>query len=327
MTEKSQGLPNAFIWRRLHSFTGFWLVLFLIEHLLTNSQAALFFGNDGNGFVNAVNAIHSLPYLEAIELFLLGVPLLIHMVWGVLYLRTAKLNSSKSDGSTPSLGEYSRNRAYSWQRITAWLLLIGIIAHVIQMRFIEYPVSAGAGDSQVFMVRLKLDQGLYTVADRLNVQLFDSAGIDREENLVHQAQKKLVQEQQNEPMQGSSAIGDELRQTQAVQQQELRLAALKKRPLDKGEVIAVARNFGTASLLVVRDTFKNPLFVSLYTFFVLAAAYHAFNGLWTFLISWGVILTQRSQKIMLKLSTGLMVLIAFFGLVAIWGTYWINLKH
>lgn len=35
-------LPSAFIWRRAHSLTGLWLVLFLIEHLLTNSQAALF---------------------------------------------------------------------------------------------------------------------------------------------------------------------------------------------------------------------------------------------------------------------------------------------
>ena len=122
-------LPNAFVWRRLHSFLGIWLVLFLIEHLVTNSQAALIIGDDGNGFVRGVNLIMSLPYLHVIEVVLIGVPFAVHIVWGIKYLRTSKSNSFGGDGSKPSLGQYGRNRAYTWQRITSWILLLGIILH------------------------------------------------------------------------------------------------------------------------------------------------------------------------------------------------------
>ncbi len=75
-------IPREFIWRRAHSLTGIWLVLFLIEHLFTNSQAALYIGDDGLGFVSSVNWLKNLPYLQVIEIFLLGVPFLIHGIWG-----------------------------------------------------------------------------------------------------------------------------------------------------------------------------------------------------------------------------------------------------
>src|ERR1700733_2092312 len=91
-------VPRAFIWRRLHSLMGLWLVLFLIEHLLVNSQAALILGENGKGFVEMVNKIHGLPFLKAIEFVLLGIPFLIHMVWGVKYLFTAKSNAHKTKG-------------------------------------------------------------------------------------------------------------------------------------------------------------------------------------------------------------------------------------
>jgi succinate dehydrogenase / fumarate reductase cytochrome b subunit len=45
------------------------------------------------------------------------------------------------------------------------------------------------------------------------------------------------------------------------------------------------------------------------------------------MISWGITLTERSQCIMRKIATGLMVIITFLGLAAIWGTYWINLRQ
>ena len=97
MTRPSQ----EFVWKRLHSLMGLWLVLFLIEHLFVNSQAALLLGGNGKSFVDAVNAIHNLPYLPAIEIGLLGIPILIHMVWGIKILFTSKSNVSSSDGSKP----------------------------------------------------------------------------------------------------------------------------------------------------------------------------------------------------------------------------------
>ena len=61
-------ISSTFIWRRVHSLMGFWLVLYLILHLLTNSQAALWIGDDGNGFVRMVNSLESLPYLQVVEI-------------------------------------------------------------------------------------------------------------------------------------------------------------------------------------------------------------------------------------------------------------------
>ena len=74
-TYQAHRLPRAFIWRRLHSLAGLWLVIYIIDHLLINSQAALLLGNDGRGFIHSVNAIHNLPYLSVIEILVLGVPI------------------------------------------------------------------------------------------------------------------------------------------------------------------------------------------------------------------------------------------------------------
>jgi len=275
-------LPRAFIGRRLHSLTGIWLVLFIIQHLFTNSQAALWIGDDGASFIKSVNDIHDLPFLPLIEIAVLAFPILIHMIWGIEYLRRAKYNSFGYTGHTPYLPDYPRNRAYTWQRVTAWLLIVGIIAHVVHMRFIDYPEKSHLVEKG-YMVRITDDEGLAGLAERLNVKLYNADELRRQPNF-------------------------------------------SKRPLKPGEVFAVADNFGTAELLVVRDTFKVPYMLVLYTLFVLIASFHAFNGFWTFLITWGVTLTQRSQRLLQKVSVALMIIFGCLGLSAVWLTYWVNLK-
>lgn len=268
-TTTAPAVPRDFIWRKLHSLAGFGLVIFLFIHLFTNSQAALYIGDDGRGFIHAVNAIHELPYLQVVEIVLIALPILIHIAYGIHRLRLAKANSFSTDGSKPSLPDYPRNRAYTWQRITSWLLILGILAHVVHMRFVESPLVATEGEVRAYAVHLTEDPGLPSVAERLGVKLY---------------------------------------------------------PQGQGEVLAVAPNFGTADLLVVRDTFKDPVMMILYTIFVLAATFHAFNGMWTFMISWGVTLSQRAQKLMRYLTVSLMLLVSGFGIAAIWLTYWVNLK-
>ncbi len=302
-------LPSAFIWRRLHSFTGVCMVLFLMFHLLTNSQAALLFGEDGIGFIRDVNLIHAIPYLIVIEVFLLGVPFLIHMAWGMHYLFSSEPNSFPSDGSKPALPEYYRNKAYTLQRLTSWILLFGIIAHVFHMRIYNYPTEAQLGSERSYMQRVEVDPGLYTVAARLDVKLMDKADIEKEKQLLAAS-----------PLDGGSIAA------QLESQREKWLRALEARPLEKGEVIAVSPDFGTATLLLVRDTFKSPIMALVYSLFVLAASYHAFNGLWTALITWGVTLNPASQNISQKITLALMLLVAFLGLAAIWGTYFFNLR-
>jgi len=335
----TQAVPRAFVWRRLHSLMGLWLVLFLFEHLLTNSQAALLLGDRGRGFVHMVNALHNLPYLQVIELTLLGVPILFHAVLGVKYLFTAKANSRKTDGASPSLPEYGRNRAYTWQRITSWILLVGLIGHVAKFRFLEYPDQVALGNETYYLVRVDLDDGLYTVSDRLGVSLYD-------QKQIHELQKEIDKSSECALVEAAKSITEEksiLEQAQPVeydtqkavifshaqkfQEKRAWVNALSKKPITATQVIAAADNFGTATLLAVRDTFKSPIYVGLYTIFVLAACFHAFNGFWTFLITWGVIFKASAQKSMVTFSIVLMLLVTFLGLAAIWGTYWLNLRY
>lgn len=298
----SSPIPGAFIIQRAHSLTGLWLVIFLIEHLLTNSQAALWMG-EGSGFVSAVNSIKNLPYLPVIEVFLLGVPFLFHGLWGLHTLFSAKYNSFSTDGSAPSLPQYKRNQAYTWQRLTSWVLLIGIFAHVVQMRFIEYPSSVEMENGQTFYInRVSADEGLTPLAERFNFILFDQ---DKVQELKELTSKKKAESQE-------------------YLEDEAWITAIDKWPINEKQLVAISPSFGVAELLLVRDTFKSPSMIFLYTGLVLAACFHAFNGFWTFMISWGVTLTERSQQLMRTLATFLMVVVAFLGLAAIWGSYWIN---
>ena len=155
MATRAEMISSPFVWRRVHSLMGLWLVIYLIEHLIVNSQATLWIGDDGSGFVKLVNSLEGLPYLQVIEIVFIGIPLVLHGYWGVKRALTAKGNARRTDGSAPSL-PYGRNRAFTWQRLTSWILLIGIIAHVVQMRFVQMPREVGGR----YVVQLQRDEGL-----------------------------------------------------------------------------------------------------------------------------------------------------------------------
>ncbi len=334
MSVKTVTFPREFVWRRLHSLFGLWLVLFLIEHMLTNSQAALLIGENGKGFIRAVNFLKNLPYLHVIEIVLLGVPIFVHMLFGIKYLMTSKINSIPGKANRPLLTKYSRNHAYTLQRLSSWVLLFGIIAHVGYMRFYMYPATVDMGTRTSYFVRLYMDPGLYTVSDRLGVHLFDKSKIDKVRREIKQkeeifkekiSQAKTLQETPSSSYQSQDA--ELLREYQILKGKKAWLKGLEKRKIGKGEVIAEASNFGTATLLIVRNSFKSIFKSILYTIFVLAAVFHAFNGLWTFMITWGIVLKMRSQSQAINVCIGIMILIGFLGLASIWGTYFINLRN
>ncbi|MFV0339293.1 MAG: succinate dehydrogenase [Parachlamydiaceae bacterium] len=282
-------VPKAFLARRLHSFFGLFLSGFLFFHLYTNSQAGVFGGKD---YIKSVNGIHDIPYLLVIESLFLALPIVVHGLWGLKYLRSAEYNSFGGGGNAPYLPDYGRNRAYTWQRITSWILLFAVVLHVVHMRFYDAPFEISNEGSPKYFVKLVQDDGLPSVAQRLHVELLDNSGVP--------------------DLKGENA--------------GVSYAAWKG-DLYSGHVVAMAKDFGTAELLMVRDTFKDPLMMFLYTIFVFAACFHAFNGLWSFCIRWGVTLTQRSQELMLKFATLIMGVTMIFGLIAIYSTYWINLRH
>lgn len=279
----------GFLKRRIHSLLGLFLVLFLFEHLLTNSQAALLFGESGSGFVRMVNFIQNLPYLPVIEIVLLGVPFLLHGFWGIRYALRGQSNCYNVEENKPSLS-YGRNQAYTWQRYTSWILLFGVIFHVIHMRFYRYPLHIQEGNRSHYLVRVRGDSGLESLSNRLGTKIIRPDDLQSEMNVSHNNSIKTLQEQ----------------------------------TFQKDDVIAMAKDFGTATLLVVRDSFRSVIVSILYTIFVLAAVFHAFNGLWTFMITWGVIIRMRSQVFAVNVCIFIMVVVGLLGLLAIWGSYFIN---
>lgn len=279
----------GFIKRRVHSLLGLFLVLFLFEHLLTNSQAALLFGESGSGFVRMVNFLHNLPYLSVIEIILLGVPFVLHGFWGIRYALRGRTNSYNLENNKPTL-PYGRNQAYTWQRYTSWILLFGVIFHVIHMRFYRYPLHVREGSTSHYFVRLRADSGLKTLSERLGTKIYMPEDLESTMNI------------------GSKRYTN----------------ALREQALESGDAIAVARDFGTATLLIVRDSFRSITLSILYTIFVFAAVFHAFNGLWTFMITWGVIVRMRSQIFAVNVCICIMVAVGFLGFLAIWGSYFVN---
>ena len=330
--EAARKIPSPFIHRRFHSFLGIWLVLFLFEHLLTNSEAALFFGADGEGFIQMVNLIHSLPYLPVIEIALLLIPFSFHIVWGIKYLFTMKQNAYGKDPAHPHIPENRRNHAYTWQRITSWLLVIFIVLHVGQMRFLKYPETVHLGDEEYFLVKVSEDAGLPTVAARLGITTFSPSLIAAERRNFELEKKARISTAEARDAIVSLFTGENSLEKTSVLRQELQqkehfIDRLESFSLKPDESVLMSKNIGTAFLMNVRDTFKSPLMLILYSFFVLAAVFHASNGIWTFAVTWGLCLSERGQRIVEKISFAFMVLLAFLGLIAIWGTYLINLKY
>lgn len=330
MSIKMPAVSAPFLWRRIHSLMGFWLVIYLIEHLTVNSQAALWIGDDGHLFVKMVNLLESIPYLQVVETILIGIPLLLHGGWGIKRALSAKINSGTSDGSFPSL-RYGRNRAYSWQRITAWILLLGIIGHVIEMRFLDYPKKVMKNNREQYLVAIDFDEGLYSLGQRLHVNFYSGKEIDEMKNKNQRQRAEPIEKkslmESVQPIEYSSQTEVQIEQIQTAYQEKEWIQKLASFDLEEHQVVASCSKAGTAMLLTVRDTFKNPLMVFLYTLFVLAAAFHAGNGFWTFLITWGFILSTRSQRAMVPVSVIGMLFLGFLGLITVWGSYWINLRY
>jgi succinate dehydrogenase / fumarate reductase cytochrome b subunit len=56
-----------------------------------------------------------------------------------------------------------------------------------------------------------------------------------------------------------------------------------------------------------------PVFV-FYVIGVMSAGFHLGNGLWTFLITWGITIGQRSQRISQIITTAVAILVSLVGL-------------
>jgi len=120
-----------FLWRKLHSLTGIIpLGVFLFVHLYINSFAL----KSVESFDAAAKFMVSLPYLIAIELVVIFIPLIYHGIYGLLITWQSEPNNIPYT--------WWRNTLYLFQRITGVIAVIFIIAHVyattISIRYIQH---------------------------------------------------------------------------------------------------------------------------------------------------------------------------------------------
>ncbi len=121
MTGESYG---QFYLRRLHSLLGIFPIgVFLCEHVFTNSLA-FFYGPER--YNQAVLFLQNLPFVLFLEVFFIGLPILIHAVLGIYIWWRGESN--------PREYGYLRNWLYFLQRWTGIVALIFIIVHVYGMR-------------------------------------------------------------------------------------------------------------------------------------------------------------------------------------------------
>ncbi|EPP34826.1 succinate dehydrogenase/Fumarate reductase transmembrane subunit [Chlamydia ibidis] len=274
-----------FILRCIHSLSGVAFSLFLCEHMFTNMLASSYF-SQGRGFVTLVNMFHRVPYLKVIEVGFLALPFLTHAIIGIVYLFQGKSNSGGSYGNIPSL-RFSRNFAYTWQRRTAWLLLFGLVFHVVQFRFIRYPAHVSVHGQRYYVVNI------------------DSA---RYSKVVHGTHGFFTMNFQAPNMETIQLDKDDISGDQVEY-------------LSDSDHYLLTPSSGTAFLYIVRDTLGSFWMAVLYTILVVAAAFHGFNGFWTFCSRWGIVISSRSQTILRNLCYSAMIVVAAMGVSVIWNLY------
>lgn len=115
---------SYFTLKRLHSLTGVVPVgLFLLEHLYTNARSL----QGPEAFDQAAGDLARLPFVVLLEAFGIWLPILFHMVVGILISTTAQANVGQHG--------YARNWQYALQRASGILLVFYLLYHTWALRF------------------------------------------------------------------------------------------------------------------------------------------------------------------------------------------------
>jgi succinate dehydrogenase / fumarate reductase cytochrome b subunit len=194
---------SYYLWRKVHSATGIVpLGMYLMMHLFLNSFVLLGKGS----FVDAVGLLHRMPYLPVLEWGMIYIPLMIHVVLGLVMIFEARYNTLRYG--------YSRNWWFWFQRVSAVVILLFLAWHIYVLRV---QLAIGAVTSE----------GFYEL---------------------------------------------------------------------------------------LREQFQSPLWLAVYVAGITAAALHFGNGLWGFLVSWGILRSRSSQKAFagVCVAVGALILAGFF---------------
>ncbi|MGE5608415.1 MAG: hypothetical protein ACM359_04120 [Bacillota bacterium] len=112
-----------FLLRRLHSLTGIVFGGYLVVHLIVNATIA----QGGRAYQVQVDKLESLPFVWLIEWTLIYIPILYHAAYGTWIILTGQPNAA----SYP----YAKNWLYLLQRISAGILVLFLLFHVLSLRF------------------------------------------------------------------------------------------------------------------------------------------------------------------------------------------------
>ncbi|MCD6119397.1 succinate dehydrogenase [bacterium] len=140
---------HAFFLRKLHSLSGIIPVgLYLCEHLFSNGFAT----RGEEAFNGIVNLLTSLPFLIAIEVALIIIPILFHGIYGLFLTYEHQ----------PNVAQYSyyRNWLFHFQRWTGIAMILFIGWHVYSTRLMsivtgqhmDFAFMAGVVEKPVFFV-------------------------------------------------------------------------------------------------------------------------------------------------------------------------------
>lgn len=72
-----------------------------------------------------------------------------------------------------------------------------------------------------------------------------------------------------------------------------------------------------ADYQLMANIVNNGISLTLYVIGIVSCIYHFVNGIWTFLITWGITVSPHSQKITQYISFGLFIALTFIGIRAI----------
>jgi len=110
----------------LHSLTGIIFGGYVVVHLLIN--ATLLQGGTGatDIYQLQVDKIHSLPWLVVIEWTFIYLPIIFHTLYGISIIFTGRPNTNRYG--------YGKNYFYVAQRVSAILLVLFLLFHVLGMK-------------------------------------------------------------------------------------------------------------------------------------------------------------------------------------------------
>ncbi|MCE5089436.1 succinate dehydrogenase [Staphylococcus devriesei] len=68
---------------------------------------------------------------------------------------------------------------------------------------------------------------------------------------------------------------------------------------------------------LMHATLQSPLWVVIYIICIIAVVFHFSNGLWSFLVTWGILQSKKSQRVFTWVSLAVFLVLSYIGVTAI----------